>query len=172
MGDAPKLAPVIVRLTSAASAELAAIELECNSPPWSQKLFADETLNAHSRMYGARVSGLIVGYLVARVVGDEAHIVNVGVRRVVRSRGIGRTLLMHVLRDFHAQAVMWVALEVRRSNAVAQQLYRSLGFVEMGERAAYYADNKEDALLMTLNVPQFIAQWGSEEPVEGVRSAA
>ena len=44
---------------------------------------------------------------------------------------------------------------VRRSNAVAQNLYRSHGFVDVGYRKRYYEDNHEDALIMTtLSLPK------------------
>ena len=41
-----------------------------------------------------------------------------------------------------------LTLEVRASNHGAQALYRSFGFVPGGARTAYYADNREDALIM------------------------
>ena len=40
-----------------------------------------------------------------------------------------------------------MTLEVRRSNLVAQNLYKRLGFIELGVRKRYYEDNGEDALL-------------------------
>ncbi len=43
--------------------------------------------------------------------------------------------------------VVYATLEVRRSNAVAQALYQSLGFEYVGVRKRYYEDNGEDALL-------------------------
>jgi ribosomal-protein-alanine N-acetyltransferase len=39
-------------------------------------------------------------------------------------------------------------LEVRSSNAVAQNLYHKYTFKEMGVRRRYYSDNGEDALVM------------------------
>ncbi len=42
-------------------------------------------------------------------------------------------------------------LEVRASNEPAIIMYRKLGFQIVGRRDAYYRDNDEDALLMTLN---------------------
>ena len=41
-----------------------------------------------------------------------------------------------------------MTLEVRRSNTIAQNLYKKYGFVEEGIRKAYYIDNKEDAIIM------------------------
>jgi len=42
-----------------------------------------------------------------------------------------------------------MTLEVRESNWVAINLYRKYGFEQKGLRKAYYADNREDALIMT-----------------------
>jgi ribosomal-protein-alanine N-acetyltransferase len=41
-------------------------------------------------------------------------------------------------------------LEVRRSNAPAIALYRSLGYLPVGVRPRYYAEENEDAIVMTL----------------------
>ena len=38
---------------------------------------------------------------------------------------------------------------LRLSNRAAINLYRKYGFSEKGVRKAYYADNREDALIMT-----------------------
>jgi ribosomal-protein-alanine N-acetyltransferase len=43
-----------------------------------------------------------------------------------------------------------LSLELRVSNVPARKLYESLGFVEIGSRANYYADNQEDAEVMAL----------------------
>ena len=40
-------------------------------------------------------------------------------------------------------------LEVRESNTAARALYRAYGFYEVGLRTRYYADNHEDAIIMT-----------------------
>ena len=45
-----------------------------------------------------------------------------------------------------------VTLDVRFSNAPAQNLYRSFGFVIRGLRKGYYSDNGEDALVMALEL--------------------
>ena len=40
---------------------------------------------------------------------------------------------------------------MRVSNEVAQNLYKSLGFINVGKRKRYYEDNGEDAYLMVLD---------------------
>lgn len=45
-----------------------------------------------------------------------------------------------------------MTLEVRASNTSAQRLYERLGFVTAGVRKGYYSDNREDALIMWLDI--------------------
>lgn len=152
--------PVICRLSKGAASELAVIEREANRPPWSADQFAQEFSNNFSAVFGVRHAGLLAGFLVVHTAADEAHIVNFGVRAEMRRRGLGRALLDAVVRDLHERAVRWVTLEVRRSNAPAQGLYFSRGFVEVGVRPRYYSDNNEDACVLKLNVDDFVAGVG------------
>ena len=43
-------------------------------------------------------------------------------------------------------------LEVRRSNAPAIALYRSLGYRQVGVRPRYYAEEGEDAIVMDMEL--------------------
>ena len=43
-------------------------------------------------------------------------------------------------------------LEVRRSNAAAIALYQGLGYRQVGMRPRYYAEENEDALLMSMDL--------------------
>jgi ribosomal-protein-alanine N-acetyltransferase len=51
-----------------------------------------------------------------------------------------------------ARACRLVTLEVRRTNAPAQALYRAMGFRQVGVRPRYYAEEGEDAIIMTLDL--------------------
>lgn len=44
--------------------------------------------------------------------------------------------------------IVAMTLEVRRSNLVAQNLYKKYGFKMAGVRKEYYSDNREDAIIM------------------------
>lgn len=87
----------------------------------------------------------VVGFAVASVGAGEAHLLDVAVAPDARRRGIGAALVTRlretVARERGAAAM---TLEVRRSNAPARALYRHLGFVEAGERPAYYPDGGPD----------------------------
>lgn len=154
---------IICRLNGDVSPRLTEIERESNSPPWSERLFANEFQNECALIFGARLEGEIVGFLICHAVVDEAHVVNFAIASNYRKRGIGYALISHVLRDLHLRGVRWVTLEVRKSNQAARALYDELGFAEVGVRAGYYPDNQEDAIVMSLNIRQFIDSFGAEE---------
>jgi ribosomal-protein-alanine N-acetyltransferase len=84
--------------------------------------------------------------LLAWDAADEVHLLDVAVEVVARRRGVGRRLLATVIEHGRARGARVVLLEVRRSNAPAIALYRTLGFEELGVRKGYYSDNGEDAL--------------------------
>lgn len=153
----------LCRLSPASAADIAAIELESNSPPWTEALFLREFQHDFSTTFGARTGGQLVGFLVCHTVHDESHIMNFGVRASARGRGVGRALISYVLRELYQASIRWVTLEVRRSNRRARNLYDSLGFLEVGLRERYYTDNHEDALVMRLSLQQFINQFGWDD---------
>lgn len=80
---------------------------------------------------------------------DEAHVVTLAVMPELRGNGFGR-LLVHGLVGLARDNGMAVAtLECRVSNSAARGLYGDYGFYEVGLRKRYYADNGEDAVIMT-----------------------
>ncbi len=80
---------------------------------------------------------------------DEAHVVIIGNRPGDRRKGIGELLLISAIEASIAQGSRVVTLEVRSSNQAARSLYHKYGFREVGVRKRYYADNNEDAIIMT-----------------------
>ena len=91
----------------------------------------------------------LAGYVGIWLQGDQAHITEVAVREDLRGRGIGELLIIGTLRVAYEQGLAEVTLEARVSNFVAQRLYDKYGFNEAGIRKNYYADNREDAVIMT-----------------------
>lgn len=90
----------------------------------------------------------IVGYAGIWVMTDEAHITTIASHPDVRGRGVGEFILVALIHRAIEIGARWMTLEVRASNAVAQNLYRKYTFKEMGVRRRYYSDNGEDALVM------------------------
>ena len=91
----------------------------------------------------------IVGFAGIWVLADEAHITNIAVRKHYQRQGIGEMLLIAAIDLARKLKADTMTLEVRASNISAQNLYRKLGFTQVGLRRAYYTDNREDGVLMS-----------------------
>ena len=128
-----------------------AIEEACFAIPWSRESFLREvTENQCARYLVMREDGECVAYAGMWFVLDEAHVTNIAVRPDRRGRGYGTAITKALVQLAADSGMTWMTLECRRSNLVAQSIYRKLGFVDVGFRKRYYADNNEDALLMAL----------------------
>ncbi|MCJ7661668.1 MAG: ribosomal protein S18-alanine N-acetyltransferase [Anaerolineales bacterium] len=127
------------------------------SMPWSDNAYRYEIMEnpaslllvaeAESANRDIRVCGMVVVWLIL----DETHIATLGVHPDYRGLGIGKQLLNVALEESARQGANLATLEVRDSNKVAQKIYRKFGFENVGRRRRYYQDNREDAILMTLN---------------------
>lgn len=91
----------------------------------------------------------IAGFLGTRYAADEAHVLTIGVRRTYRGRGVGELLLIGAIEEAYRKGASLVTLEVRPSNFIARNLYAKYRFEVRGVRKGYYADDREDALIMT-----------------------
>jgi ribosomal-protein-alanine N-acetyltransferase len=126
------------------------IEREAFSEPWARGCFEHEILVLDASELTVAISQEnILGYTVAWFLDDEVHLANVAVRQRFRGGGIGRALVEAVMSRAKQTGAERVVLEVRRSNAEAQRLYETLGFLPAGVRKNYYTKEKEDAILMT-----------------------
>jgi ribosomal-protein-alanine N-acetyltransferase len=92
----------------------------------------------------------IAGYIVARETAGELHINNVAVRPEFRRRGIGAALLDSVIQEARRRKANTAFLEVRSGNYAAQALYQKCGFRAIAQRANYYSEPREDAVVMSL----------------------
>ncbi|TFC91876.1 MULTISPECIES: ribosomal protein S18-alanine N-acetyltransferase [Cryobacterium] len=83
----------------------------------------------------------------------EGDIQTIAVTEQARGHGLGRTLMLSLIAEARKRGVREVFLEVRADNPAAQELYRRLGFEELGIRRGYYQPDNVDAIVMRLHVP-------------------
>lgn len=116
----------------------------------------------------ARGNPLLVALDAERVVGwcevrrdtlpgrEHSGTLGIGVRGACRGAGLGRRLIDAALLAAWERGFARIELWVRRPNAVAIHLYRSVGFVEEGCRrdAVRLDDGPEDELLMAIMAPR------------------
>jgi ribosomal-protein-alanine N-acetyltransferase len=124
---------------------------------WSPELFWSELASAAAYYLvalpaGDRTSDPL-GYAGLSTTGTDSYIQTIGVTTRVQRSGIGRMLVLHLLAEAERRGAETCWLEVRTDNAGAQQLYRSLGFVDRGVRRGYYQPSGADALMMAAALP-------------------
>ena len=124
--------------------------------PWSEALLRAELGHAWSNLVAALAppaeggEARILGYIIFWLVHDEVHVLNVGTAPEARRRGVGRALMDQAVATGRGKGARLSTLEVRRSNAPAIALYLALGYRQVGIRPGYYAEENEDAIVMTL----------------------
>lgn len=132
------------------------IELHSYGNPWPKDAFQRELKLPFSRILVARGAETgappLLGYMVLWVIRGEAHILNLAVHPEHRRRGVATALLQAGIDAAKGQGAEILYLEVRRSNTGAQTLYDAFGFRQVGVRPKYYEDNREDALVMLLDL--------------------
>ena len=119
---------------------------------WSARGYERELVENQNAFYTTLTHDQqgIVGYTGYWLLADEVHVSIIAIDPAWRGRRLGELLLLDLLFSAYTHAAILATLEVRRSNEVAQALYRKYGFVEVGMRPRYYHENGEDALLMTV----------------------
>lgn len=127
-----------------------AVERASFSAGWPKTAFQHElTNNAVARYLVLERAGTVVGFAGLWIMLDEAHIVTVAILPRERRRGYARRLVLALLDLAVEEGMTSATLECRVSNDAARALYRDFGFHEVGSRKRYYADNGEDAVIMT-----------------------
>jgi ribosomal-protein-alanine N-acetyltransferase len=135
------------------------IESQVYPRPWSLSLFMSElALRSTRAYYVARVDGDVVGYAGLMFGVDEAHVTTIAVDPAWHRRKIATRLLLVLGGEAIQRGARNLTLEVRMSNAGAQELYRKFGFAPAGVRKNYYIETNEDALVMwahDIDLPEY-----------------
>lgn len=136
-------------------AEVVTIENDVYPFPWSRGNFLDSLYSGYETWTLRDASGFMIGYFLMMCAVDEAHLLNITVRRGLHGKGLGRLQLDKVSALARERGMDSVLLEVRPSNHRALDVYKQYGFVQIGIRKAYYpaADNtREDAIVMRIKL--------------------
>ena len=128
--------------------QIAQLEQQCFSVPWSEALIASELQNKFSLWIVAEDQGKVAGYVGAQTVLGESDMMNLAVHPDFRRQGIGERLVTELIAKLKQLGSHFLVLEVRVSNDPAIALYEKLGFVQVGRRPGYYFKPREDALIL------------------------
>ena len=129
--------------------DLALLEKQCFSVPWSENALRMELTKENSRFFVAIIKNEVSGYIGANNVLGEVYIDNIAVFSNFRGLGVATTLLNHLISVSKEENCDLVTLEVRESNTIARKLYEKLGFKNVGVRKNFYDQPKEDGIIYT-----------------------
>ena len=129
--------------------DIAELEKDCFSEPWSETSLRDELTNETARFYVLRDTKELLGYIGSNNICNEVYITNVAVNENCRGKGYGKILVNHLIKQSELERAFFITLEVRKSNENAIKLYEKCGFKLIGERKNFYSKPTEDALIYT-----------------------
>ena len=112
--------------------------------PWTAQDFAD------LKKSGCEVIASDNGFMVWRVVTDEAEIITIGVNPEQRKSGIAEAMLVIAETEIKKSGANKIFLEVAENNTPARKLYEKHKYKQIGTRPKYY--NGIDAILMEKKV--------------------
>lgn len=140
----------IIRVAEPSDAGLlAALHSPSFHSPWDEAAFA--TLLTQPGVFAAATGD---GFILCRVILDEAEILTLSVLPRARQRGLASRLTASAAQIARAAGAERLFLEVAEDNLAARALYARAGFVQTGRRKAYYEtpQGRTDALILVLNL--------------------
>lgn len=136
-------------MTEEDAPEIARIERENFSEPWSEQAFREQIEKNYGVNFTVKFLGKPIGYLCTDLICGEIDIGKIAVDGKFRRRGAADRLMQMLLLYAGENGVGALTLEVRVSNEPAQKLYRKYGFKTVGERKNFYREPTENAYIMT-----------------------
>jgi ribosomal-protein-alanine N-acetyltransferase len=139
--------------------DLVTLEKVCFPHAWTEQQFWLCLKQKVYYIFGLKKKSKLTAYISFYHMADEMEILKLAVHPAHRRKGLGKHLLGLVLQNCIKMGIEQAYLEVRRSNTAAYALYTGFGFIQTGVRKEYYPDNKEDALILFLNLTTTPKRW-------------
>lgn len=125
--------------------KLADLHAQCfPHKPWSATDFTD------LKKSGCEIVASENGFIVWRVIADEAELITIGVAPAARKTGIASAMLAIMIGDVKKRGGKKIFLEVAENNIAARALYERAGFTIVGRRPKYY--DGIDAIIMEYQI--------------------
>jgi ribosomal-protein-alanine N-acetyltransferase len=145
--------PALLDARAGDAAALATLHARTFRHGWSEsefeRLLADRNVICHvARAAGG--TGPLVGFVISRLIDEEAEILMVAVAPAERGRGLARRLLARHLGRLAARSAHRVFLEVDEGNDAAIKLYLRAGFQQVGRRPGYYVQPEGNTAALLL----------------------
>jgi len=133
--------------------DILAIERASFPSPWSFNAFRAETEKPISTLWVLVLDRMVAGYICFWTLEKEIQLINLAIHPQKRGNRLGQFLLTKMIEKGISMGARHVWLEVRPSNSGARNLYKKMGFIDAGIRPNYYSETGEDAIMMSLELP-------------------
>jgi ribosomal-protein-alanine N-acetyltransferase len=140
--------PVLSPAGASDARALAALHGAAFHRGWGESDFEQMLLDRNIVADRAAAGRNVVGFVVSRLVLDEAEILSITVAAHRRGKGLARQLLDLHLRRLAGLGARSVFLEVEEGNVPARRLYQRAGFRQVGRREGYYPAARGAAALI------------------------
>lgn len=90
----------------------------------------------------------VIGFMMYELNKSKLHILNFAVHQDVRRQSVGAQMVKKLISKLSSHRRTRLTLEVRETNLVAQQFFRSCGFKAVRVLRSFYDDSGDDAYLM------------------------
>jgi len=127
------------------------IDREVLNSNWSLLLYQHELLDLNTRAYVYKIDDEVVGYVLAKYIGDTSDLLQIAVKKSFQNKKIGYELLKFVWDYLRNEGVEEMILEVATRKEKIIEFYESFGFERLYVRKNYYG-RRRDALVMRLRV--------------------
>jgi len=154
--DSPAAKVSILWATPEHAARIAQLHSQLFDEAWSEKFIRDLQHDPACSLLLAADGrpDQIVGFVITRVVSDEAEILSIGVAQPYQRFGVGQRLVDAAVRVMANAEVTNLYLEVAADNEAGQALYKRTGFKQTGVRKDYYRrpnGGTSDALVLAFS---------------------
>lgn len=167
--DKGKLNYIIREATAQDLDQIMQLEKTCfGNDAWDSKTMRSEVVAKHTYYLAAfeeqTQEGKLIGFAgISKLPGnDQADIQTIAVSEAARGKGVGRAIMIELLKEARRLNTDELFLEVRADNPAAQNLYLNLGFEHLDTRKRYYQPDDVDAWVMRL---QFAKTSIGREPI-------
>jgi len=101
---------------------------------------ANDVHNNAKGVFVAEEEGQVLGYVTSSIdrATKSGHIINLGVDRRFRGRGLGRALIERALRYFRDNDMHYARIEALEQNRLCMEFYPRLGFTEVARQVQFF----------------------------------
>ena len=136
-----------IQIVEMSENDLSKIDIQEFDDFWNKNILAKDITIPTSYYIIAKCEEQILGFAGLNIILDEAHIANIAVRKDMRRKSIGSSLLNALISKAQETSSL-ITLEVSEKNEPAINLYKKYHFSLVGKRKKYY-NNTYDAYIMT-----------------------